>query len=452
MRTTPLAYPEYKRTTIPGFVNLPAHWQVARLKSVCKRHSLYGANIPATEYRGSGVRFLRTTDITNYGQLTGEGVHLPAQAITEYILSDGDILLSRSGTVGRSFLYRSEIHGPCAYAGYLVRFVPKTRQIADYIYLFTKTPAFQEFLRTAAISSTIENVNAEKYANSLLPIPPPDEQAAIVRYLGHADELISRYISAKERLIALLEEQRQAVIHHAVTRGLDPDVPIKPSGIDWVDFIPRRWKTRKIQTLSHPSPKSFTDGDWIESPYIASDGIRLIQTGNIGTGQYVEQGYRYISEATFTEFNCTEIAPNDILICRLGDPVARACLAPELGKRMITSVDVCILKPNLDVNAKFAVFVMNSPKYLSWVKSLVRGSTRDRISRSMLSKFPIPSPSLQEQNEIVTYLERATENIVVSKHNAERQIKLINEYRSRLIADVVTGQIDVRDAEVVLPD
>ena len=226
MTTPPQAYPKYKNAPIPGLDHLPAHWQVARLKSLCKRHSLYGANIPATEYRGSGIRFLRTTDITDHGHLTGEGVHLPAQAVTEYILSDGDILVSRSGTVGRSFLYRSDIHGPCAYAGYLVRFVPKTRQTADYIYLFTKTPVFQEFLRTATISSTIENVNAEKYANCLLPVPPLDEQAAIARYLDHADELINRYISAKERLITLLEEQRQAVIHQAVTKGARPSRPI----------------------------------------------------------------------------------------------------------------------------------------------------------------------------------------------------------------------------------
>ena len=376
-------YPEYKNTAIPGFPSLPKHWQVARLKHLCDYHSLYGANIPASEYRDTGVRFLRTTDITDEGLLTDEGVYLPTQAVSEYILGDGDILLSRSGTVGRSFLYRHKIHGPCAYAGYLVRFVPKSHPLANYIHLFTKTTAFTEFIRTSAISSTIDNVNAEKYANCRLPLPPPDEQADIVHYLDHADELISRYISAKERLIALLEEQRQAVIHQAVTRGINPDGNLKPSRIDWLDKIPKRWNTIRVQALAQPSPKSFTDGDWIESPYITTDGIRLIQTGNIGTGQYIEQGYRYISTATFRELHCTEITPHDILICRLGHPVARACLAPDMGTRMITSVDVCIIKPNPRVNPSFAVFVMNSAKYLSWVQSLVRGSTRDRISRSI---------------------------------------------------------------------
>ena len=282
-------------------------------------------------------------------------------------------------------------------------------------------------------------------------MPPLEEQDAIVRFLDHADEQIQRYIAAKERLIALLEEQREAVIHQAVTRGLDTDVRMKDSGVEWLGEIPEHWNIAKVQQLAQRSQNSFTDGDWIESPYITTDGIRLLQTGNIGSGHYVEQGFRYISEQTFSEFNCTEIAPNDILICRLGDPVARACLAPDLDKRMITSVDVCIVKPAQNVNPIFAVFVMNSAKYLDWIKSLVRGSTRDRISRSMLSKFKLPFPPLEEQNQIANHLQSTTQELETARRNAQHQIDLMNHYRTRLIADVVTGQLDVREAAEALP-
>ena len=154
--------------------------------------------------------------------------------------------------------------------------------------------------------------------------------------------------------------------------------------VEWLGEIPAHWEVRRIKSLAGPDRKSFVDGDWIELPFITSDGIRLIQTGNIGVGEYREKGYRYINEETFRAFNCTEFRPGDVLICRLGEPVARACLAPELGKRMITSVDVCILKPSNDIISKFVVYAMSSPDYLNWVGSLVRGSTRDRVSRSML--------------------------------------------------------------------
>ena len=113
-----------------------------------------------------------------------------------------------------------------------------------------------------------------------------------------------------------------------------------------------------VRALARSGYKTFTDGDWIESPFIRDEGIRLIQTGNVGIGEYKEQGFRYIDEETFRAFRCTEILPGDVLICRLADPVSRACVAPHLGCRMITSVDVCILKPASDAHAGFVVHAL----------------------------------------------------------------------------------------------
>ena len=174
---------------------------------------------------------------------------------------------------------------------------------------------------------------------------------------------------------------------------LKPYPKLKDSRVQWLGEVPGHWEVSKIKSLARPGYKTFVDGDWIESPYITPDGIRLIQTGNIGTGEYREKGFRYISEETFKNFCCTEVEPDDILICRLGEPVARTCLAPRIGKRMITSVDVCILKPRAEANAKFFVYSMSSRRYLDWVGSLVRGSTRDRVSRSMLGVVRPTSPS-----------------------------------------------------------
>ena len=235
-------YPAYKPSGVEWLGGVPAHWEVRRLKSVCSRSGLYGANLAAEFYQETGIRFLRTTDITEDGQLKEYGVYVPEELVQDYILRDGDILISRSGTIGRSFRYRPDVHGPCSHAGYLVRFVPSPQVIPDYLYLFTKTQAFEGFLRVMAISSTIENVNAEKYANALWPVPPLEEQAAIVRYLNYVDGRVRRYVAAKRKLIALLEEERQAVIHQAVTRGLDPNVPLKPSGVDWLGDIPAHWE------------------------------------------------------------------------------------------------------------------------------------------------------------------------------------------------------------------
>ena len=216
----------------------------------------------------------------------------------------------------------------------------------------------------------------------------------------------------------------------------------KDSGVGWLGEIPEDWEVSKIKSLARPGYKTFVDGDWIESPYITPDGIRLIQTGNIGSGEYREKGFRYISEETFKDFGCTEVEPDDILICRLGEPVARACLAPRLGKRMITSVDVCILKLHEEASAQFLVYSMSSGRYLDWVGSLVRGSTRDRVSRSMLGSFVVPFPPPAEQRAIAAFLDRETARINGLVERKERLIELLQEKRTALITRAVTRGLD----------
>ncbi len=226
--------------------------------------------------------------------------------------------------------------------------------------------------------------------------------------------------------------------------GLKPYPAYKDSGVEWLGKVPEHWEVRRIKSLAGKGHKTFVDGDWIESPHIRAEGIRLIQTGNIGIGQYREKGLRYIDEETFLKLKCTEIMPGDVLICRLGDPVGRACLAPNLGVRMITSVDVCILKLNESAIPAFLVYAMSSREYLEWIGSLVRGSTRDRVSRNMLGRFSLPLPPLPEQTAIVRFLDYADRRIRRVIRARQQQIKLLEEYKQALIHQAVTGQIDVR--------
>jgi type I restriction enzyme S subunit len=139
-------------------------------------------------------------------------------------------------------------------------------------------------------------------------------------FLDRETARIDELIGHKERLIELLEEKRRAVISHAVTRGLDPTVPLVECEAEWLAEMPAHWTVRKVKHIARRERGAFIDGDWIESPYITDDGIRLIQCGNVGTGVYEEQGYRYISEDTFRELNCTDISPGDVLICGCDHP------------------------------------------------------------------------------------------------------------------------------------
>src|SRR5699024_6794571 len=138
--------------------------------------------------------------------------------------------------------------------------------------------------------------------------------------LDRETERIDALVAEKTRFVALLKEKRQALITHCVTKGLDPDVPMKDSGVAWLGQVPAHWSSVPIKWLATGDSSIFIDGDWIESKNLSDDGIRYITTGNVGEGYYREQGSGYISEQTFEDLNCTEVFPGDVLVSRLNLP------------------------------------------------------------------------------------------------------------------------------------
>jgi type I restriction enzyme, S subunit len=170
----------------------------------------------------------------------------------------------------------------------------------------------------------------------------------------------------------------------------------------------------------------FTDGDWVESKDQSPEGIRLIQTGNVGEGTFKDRGEkaRYISEATFKRLRCTEVFEGDCLISRLPDPVGRSCLVPDTGERMITAVDCTIVRFNTtQLLPEFFNLYSESLDYLKSVDAETTGTTRKRISRSKLGQILLPVPPLPEQGRIVGILDEAFQNIATAKGLAERNLQ-----------------------------
>ena len=456
-------YPTYKPSGVEWLGEVPAHWEMRRLRNVA---DMRVSNVDKHVKDGEiPVRLCNYVDVYKNDCINERMDFMRATAthgeIERFRLEKDDVLITKDSETWDDIGVPALVTEPASdlISGYhLALLRPRPDKLAGaYLLraLQSKGLAYQFHIEAKGVTRYGLSHAGIKSVWLLLPSLP--EQMAIVRFLDHADRRIRRYIRAKQKLIALLEEQKQAIIHQAVTGQVDirtgrPYLAYKPSGVEWLGEVPEHWETAKIKSLTRPGYKTFVDGDWIESPYITPDGIRLIQTGNIGIGEYKEKGFRYISEETFRSFGCTEIMPGDVLICRLGEPVARACIAPNLGGRMITSVDVCILKLSDEANAQFLVYSMSSRYYLDWVGSLVRGSTRDRVSRSMLGSFSVPFPPLAEQTAIARYLDKATADIDTDISRAHRQIELLQEYRTRLIADVVTGKLDVRETATALPD
>jgi type I restriction enzyme S subunit len=179
-----------------------------------------------------------------------------------------------------------------------------------------------------------------------------------------------------------------------------------------IGVIPVGWDVHTIETIKSNLNKSFTDGDWVEAIHIKNDGIRLIQTGNIGIGNFIEKNKKFISDESFEELNCYEIIEGDILICRLADPVGRCCVVPKFNTRIITSVDVAILKNNSDISDKrYLTYIFNNKDFLETADNLASGTTRRRISRKNLGKIQFPLPPLKEQEKIADILSTADAKI-----------------------------------------
>lgn len=190
------------------------------------------------------------------------------------------------------------------------------------------------------------------------------------------------------------------------------------------------WEKRKLVDLC----TTFTDGDWIEAKDQSDNGIRLIQTGNVGVNEFIDKAdkSKWITEDTFNRLNCSEVYPGDILISRLPEPAGRACIVPNFEKRMITAVDCTIVRTSDECNKKYLVQYLSSESYFKSVNNFLAGGTRQRISRSNLANFIVPLPSKPEQKKIGAVLDRLDNLITLHQRKLEKMKALKSAYLSEM--------------------
>lgn len=437
-----MSFSPYKNYNASGFEwlgEIPSHWDVRRLKRILSEPLTYGANEASDDDTPHNPRYVRITDIGKNGELREDTFRsLPATIAEPYLLHDGDILLARSGaTVGKSFIYRTS-WGVCCYAGYLIRArVEKDAMLADYLYACCQSTFYWQYIASEQIQATIQNVSAERYGEFVLPCPPTQEQYAICAFLDREAAKIDALVEEQQRLIELLKEKRQAVISHAVTKGLDPNAAIKDSGVEWLGEVPEHWSINKLIRLT----TTIGDGLHGTPQYVDQSEYHFINGNNLVDGVIsIDDSTRCIDQ----EVARTQAVPlNDqTILMSINGTIGN--LALYMGETVMLGKSAAYLNCTDEIDRSFLYYFLQSTAAKTHFRLELTGTTISNLSLATLRNAPIALPPLDEQRAIAGWIQDASLQLNAMIGEAEKSISLLKERRSALISAAVTGKVDVR--------
>ena len=435
-------YNDYKPSGVEWLGDIPVHWGVAAVKrhysiqlgKMLQNHPNSSADVEVPYLKAQHVQWfsVRITDAPKMWASPHE--------IEQFGIQAGDLLVCEGGEGGRCALVEEVPPGYIIQnALHRVRSSGTCRN--DYLQYVMNLIAQSGWFDAINNKATIAHFTVEKFGSLMIPFPPLFEQTAIVRYLDHADERIRRYISSRERLIELLEEYRQAVIHHAVTHGLDPDVRLKPSGVEWLGDVPAHWGVAAVKRhysiqlgkMLQNGPNVPTD---IAVPYLKAQHVQWFSV------RTTDAPTMWASPHEIEQFG---IRAGDLLVCEGGEG-GRCSLVEEVPPGYIIQNALHRVRSSGNCRNDYLQYVMSSISKTGWFDAINNKATISHFTAEKFGSLMIPVPPFPEQVAIVRYLDKATADIDASIDRARREIELLSEYRTRLIADVVTGQVDVRDA------
>ena len=277
--------------------------------------------------------------------------------------------------------------------------------------------------------------------------PPVDEQEAIVRFITEKSEKIDRYIAEQECLLAALDELRQAEIARAVTRSLNPDAPLRDSGIDWIGQIPAHWEIAPMRSCF-----SFSKGLTITKANLVEKGIAVLSYGQIhnkiNTGVHIsEDMIRFVPDSYLESNPECLLQKGDFIFADTSEDIEGSgnCAFNDFDGNIFAGYHTVIARPLNLPYPKYTAYLFQSKSWKEQVHQNVNAVKVYSINRTILRKTSILMPPLDEQQAIVEYLDAKTAKIDSMKADIQRQIGLLKEYKQRIIADAVTGKIDVRE-------
>lgn len=447
MITTPTPYTNTKSSNIEWLGDVPEHWTVARVR--CSVEAYFNG-IWGDDPNGSDdlvcirvADFDRTRRRVRLTEPTVRAV-VPAERIRRQ-LKKGDLLIEKSGggdlqPVGIVILYDHTVEAVCS------NFIARMQVASHYnprflVYLHSHLYSIRLNVRSIKQTTGIQNLDISSYLRELVAFPSHTEQTAIVHFLDHVDRGIHRYICSKQKLIELLIELRHTIIHRAVTQGLDPAVRLKPSGLQEFADIPEHWDLLPIKhwvTINAEVLPETTDPAY---------SFSYIDIGSVGTAKLLENPQQmYFSTAPS---RARRIVRNRDTIVSTVRTYLKAVyyvdakVQDSCHNRLICSTGFAVLTPRVGTVPRFVSYLFQSNALTDRIMADSVGIAYPAIAERRLGSLHVAVPALAEQMAIVSFLDRSTTRIDTMISSIQDEISLLREYRTRLIADVVTGKLDV---------
>lgn len=414
-------YPEYQGSGVQWLGEVPSNWKVGRLKHLLRIRG------------GQDYKSVESYVPTHFPVIGSGGQFTYA---TDYLYDGESVLLGRKGTIDKPLYVKGKF--------WTVDTMFYTEVLLGtngrYAYYLATTIPFDLYSTNTALPS----MSQFDLANHGLPLPPKGEQTQIARFLDHETAKIDALIREQERLIEVLHEKRQAVISHAVTKGLDPDVPMKDSGVEWLGEVPAHWRVGKLRWYATiqggvAKGKDYQDQKTVSLPYLR---VANVQAGYVDLTEVKEIA---VLESEIERYSLRQ---GDVLMNEGGDndklgrgTVWKAEIEPCLHQNHVFAI-----RPNGYLTPEWlATFTQSSRARSYFFLNSKQSTNLASISSSNVMNLDLPMPPVQEQEEILRWLEAELQRFTDLQKQADNGIKLLTERRSALISAAVTGKIDVRN-------
>jgi type I restriction enzyme, S subunit len=426
------SYPSYRHSGVQWIGDIPAHWQMKRLK--------YAA-LPSSEKLITKPDELPYLGLEHVEQRTGR---LLLDNLVESV--DSSVALFEAGCVLfgklRPYLAKvvhTEFRGVCT--GEFLVLQPNCGVHGRFIFYLLLSEGFIGLINAMTYGAKMPRASSEQVGNVVVPIPTLEEQEAVGVFLDRETAKIATLIGKKERLIELLQEKRTALISRAVTWGLDPTVPMKPSGVEWLGEIPAHWIVTRLMYLT-PDHRPIMYGIVLPGPNV-DDGVPIVKGGDVTPERLRLELVHRTTHEIEAGYVRSRLQGGDLVYAIRGSIGMVEIVPPELEGANLTQ-DAARVAPRSNVHRRWLLYALKSRAVFSQLDAGAMGATIRGINIRDLKRAVMPLPPSDEQNAIASFLDQETARLEALIAKVRQHIERLREYRTALISAAVTGKIDVR--------